>query len=246
MPAAVPALAENHFAFMAAQRGTIRRTETAVELIGLADFLSWWSPLTDSADLPETARSVRLFPWNGSWHERLAALGFTQTAQLSYMEAPVGPGRLTPPAGVAIDVVGSDEDAEVFARTQTEGFLTAEDSEDEATWWGAFCRAVALRNYADPAQTFYVLRQDGRPAAVSLTVTTGDVCGVYAVATPAQHRRQGFATLLLDRISDDAYRRGDTTLGLQVDVGSDAERLYRAAGFTPSFVSTLYSRSLPL
>ena len=43
---AAAALAENHFAFMAAQRGTIRRTPEAMELIGRADFLSWWTPLT--------------------------------------------------------------------------------------------------------------------------------------------------------------------------------------------------------
>lgn len=238
---AVHALAENHFAFMAAHRGLIRRTTTSIELVGRADFLSWWTPLTSSAEVPGSARCVRLFPGNDeSWPGRLQDLGFTATGQLSYMEAPVTPVRPRPAEGVSVAAVASDEDAVAFAETQAEGFLAP--GERGAEWWRVFFREVALQNYADPAQTFYLLRHEGEPAAVSLTVAGNGLSGIYAVATPPKQRRQGFASLLLERIRHDAHRRGDTALGLQVEVGSAAERLYLKAGFASSFLSTIYER----
>jgi GNAT superfamily N-acetyltransferase len=246
-PSAALALAENHFAFMAAQRGTIRRTPDSIELTGRADFLSWWTPLTRSAELPQSARCVRLFPWTAeAWPGRLRDLGFTAAGQLSYMEAPIRPGDAVLADDVAIAVVRSDEDAVAFAQTQAAGFEVSDDSPDDsaddAGWWRGLFREVAVGNYADPAQTFYLLRCDGVPAAVSLTVATPGLTGIYAVATLPAYRRRGFANLLLQRIRQDADHRGDAKLTLQVDVGSDAERLYRTAGFTSSFVSTLYER----
>jgi GNAT superfamily N-acetyltransferase len=237
----VPALAENHFAFMAAQRGSIRRTATSIELIGRAEFLSWWTPLTSSAEVPESARCVRLFSWhNESWSGRLHDLGFTATGQLSYMEAPLTPGRIELPEGVSVAAVAADEDAVAFSETQAEGFLSPNDP--MAQWWRPVLREVALHNYQNPAEHFYLLRYAGEPAAVSLTLTTGRLSGIYAVATPPMYRRRGFATVLLERIRHDAHRRGDTTLGLQVEVGSAAEHLYLKAGFTSSFLSTIYER----
>jgi len=204
-------------------------------------FLSWWSPLTSSAEVAPSATSVRLFPWSdGSWPERLRDLGFTPAGELSYMDAPVRPGERPLPEGVAIVAVASDSDAVAFAETQAEGFLSPED--EDAGWWRAFFREEALRNYADPAQTFYLLLCDGAPAAVSLTVAVGGVCGIYAVATPPRFRRRGFAALLLDRIGQDAHHRGDERLGLQAEPGSTAERIYLKSGFTRSFLSTLYER----
>ncbi|GAB2598433.1 hypothetical protein GCM10027168_34280 [Streptomyces capparidis] len=237
----LPALAENHFAFMAAHRGSLRRTATSIELVGTADFLSCWTPLAASAEVPESVRCVRAFPWNDpSWPGRLRDLGFTPAGRLSYMEAPVTPGRPGLPEGVDVAVVASDEDAVAFAETQAAGFLSPDDR--DAGWWRALFRETALRNHADPAQTFYLLRRGGEPAAVGLTVAAGGVTGIYAVATSPRHRRRGFAGLLLERIRHDAHRRGETVLGLQVEVGSAAERLYLGAGFTRSFLSTIHGR----
>jgi len=240
----LPDLVENHLAFMAAHRGTVHRSATAVELRGRADFLSWWSPLSDDAELPATAATVRLFPWNvGSWAERLHSLGFTPAGRLSYLTAPVTPGRPDIPAGVTITRVASDEDADAFADTQARGFLEPDDP--GATWWRTTFREVARANWPDPAQTFYLLRLDGEAAAVSLALTTGATTGVYAVATPPAHRRRGYANLLLALARADAHDRGDTTLTLQVEAGSPAERLYLTAGFTPAFPSTVHHRRTP-
>src|SRR5262249_27785154 len=119
------ALAENHFAFMAAQRGVIRRTGTSIALVGLADLPSWWAPLPSSAAVSASAKCVRLFRLNDdSWPERLHDLGFRPADQLSYMEAPVRQGEPELPVGVTIEVVRSDADALAFAETQAEGFLS--------------------------------------------------------------------------------------------------------------------------
>ncbi|WP_027345791.1 GNAT family N-acetyltransferase [Hamadaea tsunoensis] len=236
------ALAENHFAFMAAQRGTLRRTPDTVELAGRAEFLSWWTPLTESAEIPPSTGCVRVFPWNSSWASRLPDLGFREAGRLSYMTAPVRVVELRLPEGVVIEAVDSDEAAAVFAQTQAAGFADPGDSADDAAWWEELFRQVVVDNYDDPEQTFYLLRCDGTPAAVTLTVSTDHVTGVYAVATVPAYRRRGFANLLLQRVHEDAYAREDAWLTLQVEPGSDAERLYLAAGFTVSFASQLYAR----
>jgi len=237
------ALAENHFAFMGAQRGTLHRKGSSIELAGRADFLSWWTPLIPDTEVPVSATAVRLFPWShDSWPPRLLDLGFRPSGELSYLESPVTDAALTPPGDVAITVVDADADADAFAETQEEGFRAPEDTDEDVEWWRTFLRDEARRNYADPAQTFYLLRAGGVPAAVSLTVATGDVCGVYAVATSPAFRRRGYASLLLDRIRADAYRRGDGVLTLQVEPDSIAEEIYLDAGFVPSFRSSLYRR----
>jgi GNAT superfamily N-acetyltransferase len=238
------ALAENHFAFMGAQRGTLHRRGSSIELEGRADFLSWWTPLIPDAEVPESATMVRLFPWShDSWPPRLLDLGFRPAGELSYMDAPVQPGGQRPlPDDVTITVVASDADADAFAETQEAGFRTPEDADEDSAWWLAFLTEEARRNYADPAQTFYLLRYAGAPAAVSLTVTTEGICGVYEVATLPAYRGRGYASLLLDRIRVDAYARGDDRLTLQVWPDSIAERFYLKAGFRPSFVSAHYER----
>ncbi|NUO60369.1 MAG: GNAT family N-acetyltransferase [Hamadaea sp.] len=229
---------------MGAQRGVLHRKGAAIELAGRADFLSWWAPLMPDTEVPPEVTTVRLFSWSDeSWPPRLADLGFRLSSELSYLDAPVRPGAATAlPDGVTVDVVASDADADEFAAAQTAGFAEPGDSEEDLAWWAQFLAEEARGNYADPAQTFYVLRAGGVPAAVALTVVTDGVCGVYAVATRPEFRRRGYATRLLDRIRDDAYARGDERLTLQVEPDTVAERIYLAAGFEPRFRSTLYSR----
>ncbi|NUR73148.1 MAG: GNAT family N-acetyltransferase [Hamadaea sp.] len=238
------ALAENHFAFMGAQRGVLHRKGSAIELAGRVDFLSWWSPLIPDAEVPAGIATVRLFPWSPeSWPPRLADLGFRPASELSYMDTRVRPGPAEPlPEDVTVEVVETEADAEAFAATQTAGFGEPADTEEDTAWWLAFLTEEIRRNYADPAQNFYLLRSGGTPAAVSLSVTTDGVCGVYGVATAPEFRRRGYATRLLDRIRADAASRGDERLALQVEPYSVAERIYLAAGFEPRFRSTLYSR----
>ncbi|WP_171162857.1 GNAT family N-acetyltransferase [Streptomyces sp. I05A-00742] len=246
-------LMENHLAFLGTQRGSLHVTDTAVELTGKADFLSFWAPLWADLAIPEHVTEVRTFPWSGeprggdSWHERLLSSGFSPEEELRYMEAPVAPSEtVTPsgsphlPDGVSVSVVATDEDALAFSGVQTEGFIPPDlPSRD---WWVRALPETALRQYRDPSQTFYLLRDRGEPVAVSLTVRSDGVCGIYAVTTVPSHRGRGFATLLLDVIRHDARRQGDIRLTLQVEADSDAERLYKKCRFTTAFASTAYVR----
>lgn len=233
-------LAENHFSFMAAHRGSIHRSYDAIELVGKADFLSCWIPLDASAGIPETASNVRLYPWSGeSWHERLLDSGFAPSEKLHYMEAQVAPTPPRLPDGVTISVVRSDDDALAFA-AQANGFLPT--GLPSAAWWRTTFREVALHSHRDPEQNLYLLRYRDEPAAVTLTLRSHGTCGIYAVTTIPSHRGRGLASLLLGQIHRDAEKCGDIKLGLQVEPGSDAERLYLKSGFASAFISDTYRR----
>lgn len=235
------ALASNHFAFIAAHRGRVRHKPTFVDVVGDVDALSSWTPLGPDVPLPDEVTNVRLFPWSGAgWHERLAAQGFQLTETLVYMETPAKP--LARPLADLFEVstVADDEAAAEFASVQAAAFLDQDNPADD--WWRSALRAAAVRNHTDPRQTFYLLHVAGRPTSVALTVNSDDVCGIYAVATVPDSRGRGFAGALLDRIRYDCVSHGGTRLALQVVAGSDAERLYRKAGFTETFRSSSYRR----
>ena len=54
-------------------------------------------------------------------------------------------------------------------------------------------------------------------------------------------RRQGLGRSLMEAVEALARERGRTTLVLDTQTGSDAERLYRALGWTPAGVVPEYS-----
>jgi GNAT superfamily N-acetyltransferase len=255
--AALPALADNHFAFMDAHRGTIRVTDDALALDGEEAEFSWWAPLSADAAIPGDAGTVRIFPFSGpGWERRLEAAGFKRAGELSYMQAPSGSEAAEPPAGVTVTVVGTDDDARAFALTQAAGFGEPGDTDELTAWWEEFFTRAALRNYGRDDQTLYLLRYGAEPAgeptgaagaaraagaAVALVVHSRGVAGIYAVATRPQYRGRRYAGVLLAAIRAEAHARGER-LALQTEVGSTAERLYLNSGFTEVFRSPIYVR----
>jgi GNAT superfamily N-acetyltransferase len=241
--AALPALADNHLAFMDAHRGTLRVTDEALALDGEEAEFSWWAPLTADAVLPEDAATVRLFPFSGpGWEQRLEAAGFKRAGELSYMQAPSEAGTVALPAGVTVTVVAGDDDARAFARTQAAGFGEPGDPDELTAWWTEFFTRAALRNYARDDQTLYLLRHEGEGAAVALVLHFRGVSGIYAVATRPRFRGRRYAGLLLSAIRAEAHARGER-LGLQTEVGSTAERLYLNSGFTEVFRTPIHVRA---
>ncbi|WP_163509066.1 GNAT family N-acetyltransferase [Fodinicola acaciae] len=225
-------LLDNHLAFLARHRGQVRQLAGAVEVVGEKDFLSCWIPTSDTAELPEAAHTVRLVPWSGpDWPERLRERGYEPSGALSYMVSPL---RAEPASGPVAEVTTA-ADARAFAEAQAAGFLEEEEP-DDAWWRDAFTR-MALKNYADPDQSFYLIRAGELPAAVTLVVRTQTVFGIYAVATRPEFRNRGYGTALLRRAANDALDRGGQRLTLQVIEGSYAERLYHKLGFTTAFRS---------
>jgi len=233
--AAMEALLDNHLAFLAAQRGEVRRSAAGIEVVGDSDEFSAWIPLTADTEIPSGTTTVRLVPWSGDgWEERLAKAGFEPAEVLVHMEAPATSDRS---AGEPVRAITSDEDAVVFADVQSAVFL--DDDDPELEWWRKAFREMALRNYREPDQSFYLLRVDGDPASVTLVLRTGQVFGVYAVATKPAYRGRGLASRLLAQARRDA---AGGRLTLQVIEGSDAERLYLNLGFRPAFRSPHFRR----
>jgi GNAT superfamily N-acetyltransferase len=168
--------------------------------------------------------------------ERLTTAGFEPAEVLVHMETAAGtPGRSVP--AEPLRAITSDEEAVAFADVQSAVFL--DDDDPELAWWRKAFREMALRNYREPDQSFYLLRVDGEPASVTLVLRTGLVFGVYAVATKPAYRGRGLASRLLAQARRDA---AGGRLTLQVMEGSDAERLYLNLGFRPAFRSPHFRR----
>jgi GNAT superfamily N-acetyltransferase len=239
-------LLDNHLAFIAHHRGEVHYQESAIVVLGDADFLSCWIPTDDSAIVPDAVHTVRTVPWSGRvWPAQLHAYGFEPAEVLHYMEAPVRQELLSNTARGVIDAeviqVASRDDAFAFADAQAGGFL--EQSDEHSAWWRLTFEQMALKNYTDSAQFFYFIRAEGVPAAVALGLRTDKVFGIYAVATRPEFRGRGFSSALLARLQDRAIEGGSDRLALQVVAGSYAEQLYRKLGFQVAFRSPAYRRS---
>jgi GNAT superfamily N-acetyltransferase len=227
-------LLENHLSFLAAHRGSVRRSADAIEVVGESDEFSSWIPLSPDAAVPGGVRTVRLLPWSGQgWEERLAADGFRAAEVLVHMESDAGEA-----AGESVTAVETEADAVAFAEVQSAAFL--EVGEPDYDWWRQMFVDRAVQNYKSPDQSLYLLRVDGDPASSTLVLRTGPLHGVYAVATKPQYRGHGLATRLLAQARRDA---AGARLTLQVVEGSDAERLYLNRGFRSVFRSPHFRRS---
>jgi GNAT superfamily N-acetyltransferase len=226
-------LLDNHLAFLAAHRGSVRRSAGAIEVVGESDEFSAWIPLSPDVEVPAGVRTVRLVPGSGAgWEERLVAAGFEPAEVLVHMEAPAGSA-----VGEPVEPINSEADALGFAEVQCAAFL--EVGEPDYDWWQQMFVKQAVQNYREPDQSLYLLRVDGDPASITLVLRTGPVAGVYAVATKPPYRGRGLATRLLAQARRDA---AGGRLTLQVAEGSDAERLYLSLGFRPAYRSAHFRR----
>jgi GNAT superfamily N-acetyltransferase len=234
-----PAL-RNHLAFLATHRGTLATTNSGVSLDGAAPFLSFFSPLDATAEIPAGCDTVWLYPWSGAgWPERLETAGFAAAEQLITMRLGSRPARTTRP-NCMIELVENRIMAIEFADVQARGFLTGQS--DHKRWWIHCFRAMALRNFASPDQHFLLARDYEDPAAVLLTVRTGNTVGIYAVATVPEHRGKGFSTTLLQRAVETAQAKGASAIILQVAGGSYAHGFYQRLGFKDDYVCQVWRK----
>jgi len=85
---------------------------------------------------------------------------------------------------------------------------------------------------ADDAITGWALVDDGQVVTSAYTHRHGDDLGIYAVGTPSQWRRRGYAAALMRTVLADAYAAGLRTASLQsTPMG---EPLYRRLGYRAS------------
>ena len=231
---------ENHLAFLGAHRGRLKSGRAWVGLDGKAGFLSFLAPLSDAAEVPADCSTLWTYPWSGrGWPERLPELGFAPADRMSYMQQ-ARPQQPRTADNHAIGIVSGDAEAREFAAVQSRAFLTEELPARD--WWVACFEEMALRNYAEPHQTLYMACVGGDPAAVLLSMRTGAVTGVYAVATAPEYRMLGLSTALLGRATDEAIARGAGTIVLQAIVGQYAEGFYARASFERRYLCQVWRR----
>jgi ribosomal protein S18 acetylase RimI-like enzyme len=128
---------------------------------------------------------------------------------------------------------------DTFTGVQVAGFGS---SGAELPKWKGWLGEFNHKNLAHPDQSFYIGRLDGKPAGVTLLLITGEIAGIYAVATLPEYRKKGVSTALLNRAVGDARARGCTVISLQVSQGSYAQKLYRSLGFENVFDSPIFVR----
>jgi hypothetical protein len=159
--------------------------------------------------------------------------------QLTHMSLPQGAlSAPRPRADVRVELVRDEAALNSFTQVQAAGFADEGDYDTLFDWMlDKNARAFPLRD-----QHYYLLRLDGAPASVLLTVDTSEAVGVYAVATPSPLRKRGLSSHLLAQVCANAPT--SKQICLQVMRGSDAERLYAKLGFQERFVVDVCASAL--
>lgn len=132
--------------------------------------------------------------------------------ELNLTEKEVAPGMVldpipdacpNPPKELRIRHVNSSEEVTDFLRTAAVGFGAPPDYFDA---WKPGLLAGGAGTWS--LDTVYVGYVDGKPAATSLRLTTGDVAGIYNVSTLPEFRRRGFGQSMTWRAVADGRAAG--------------------------------------
>jgi GNAT superfamily N-acetyltransferase len=142
-------------------------------------------------------------------------------------------------ANISIERATTATTIDTFSDIQCRGF-----SESDAAYavWHGWLHDANQRNAGNPNQSFYVGTLDGEPAGVTLAVRTGDVVGLYAIATKPNFRRRGVSAALMARAIDDAVAAGAKVVTLQTVTGSYAEGFYKRLGFRVEFIVEAFGK----
>lgn len=143
---------------------------------------------------------------------------------LDLRDAPEGGSAARDAADVEVRVVSDERAARTWCDVFAAGFGFPTEIGDEFL-------ALANQSARDPGAAYrnYLLGWRGEPVATASAMLTGDVAGIYNVATLPHARRRGFGGLLTAHAARDAAGRGASLAVLQ---SSEAGfRLYRALGF---------------
>jgi GNAT superfamily N-acetyltransferase len=235
MTSADHTLFANHRRFLEAQRGPLTRHAGYDVIHG--DTPSFQIALLHDPQAAEEAakRAAYLFapPWADPGPAGLPGLEY----RLTHMSLPrTAVRRPAPAAELLVETVRDEAGLRAFTEVQAAAFAAnPEELADLCAWmWDKNRRAFALED-----QRYYLLRRNGEPASVLLTVDVGDSLGVYAVATLPGLRRLGLSSRLLGHVCANAPAHQQ--ICLQVMRGSDAERLYAKLGFEERFIVNVYA-----
>ncbi|HEU4522429.1 MAG TPA: GNAT family N-acetyltransferase [Thermoanaerobaculia bacterium] len=167
---------------------------------------------------------------------RLLETGWAVATTLTHMVKSTGTATQTA-QGIGIRVCTTEDDVRTFSEVQSTAFGAPE--------WVRWVHKVNVVNVPRTDQRFYVADVDGEPSGVCLLVVTGDVAGLYAVATLPAVRHRGVARALVDRAASDARDMGASVLCLNTLKHGPAEQAFARLGFQSVFESKFYSHQLP-
>ncbi len=236
------ALWENHCAFLASHRGSLRREGSALYLESDRPEFSYAMLGSGSRleSLPAGLQVVQHFPWCELNADDFQSAGFASAMGLSYMVLGESLPEWRVRADLVIERVQSAARMDVFSELQNRGFNETPASFER---WQPWLRAANQRNTGNPGQFFYIGSSGNEPLGVALTVIDGATAGIYAVTTLPRHRRKGISAAIMKRAISDARTNGCATFTLQVKQDSDAEKFYRQLGFARVFTTRFYRRN---
>lgn len=162
----------------------------------------------------------------------LASDGWRVAVTLDHMVHPTPEAIAPGPPDVRVCAAASPEEVRTFSEVQSAGFGVPD--------WVGWVETVNQVNVGRPHQRFYVARIAGEPVGVTLLLLTGEVAGLYAVATLPEARGRGVARALVHRAAGEARDLGATTLCLNTAAGGPAQAVFSALGFRTVFPSRFF------
>jgi len=185
----------------------------------LADDLPDLIAETESAGLPFSLqvrgdRSPRA-------EQRAHELGLTAVEPIDGML--LRPEDMIPPPsvpGLRVDPVTEEHELSHVLGVTARGFEAP-----EAAFAAIYVPRVVLSNWV----TCYLGRVNGDGVTTGATARDGDVVGIFSVATPAEHRRRGYASQLVGAACQAAFTQGATLAFLQASPMGSA--VYQRLGF---------------
>ncbi|MBN2396852.1 MAG: GNAT family N-acetyltransferase [Deltaproteobacteria bacterium] len=133
---------------------------------------------------------------------------------------------------LVIKRVVTPEELAHFQETVAEGF-------DFHSKVGPFLITERVR--ALPDTELFIGYADGRPASASMLIKTGDIAGIYWVATPKKYRRRGFGAAVTQHAVLAGRNRGCTLASLQAS--KMGKPVYERIGFVNCYNYRAYTIS---
>jgi mycothiol synthase len=178
--------------------------------------------------------------------ELLEALGYRAVRVFREMRIELASRPPAPvwPDGLEVVVFDPERDAHAFHAAQEEAF--ADHWEHTPQPFEAWTRSHLESERFDPSLWCVVRAGDDIAAG---TVCTGDTYGggfVHELFTRRPWRRRGVGAALLHDAFGRLWERGERSVGLGVDAGSEtgAFRLYERAGMTPALGWVMFEKGL--
>lgn len=245
--ASARALESNELLFVEQHRSAVWNLEGGRLYISSNRAVKSWNFLgaistSDPETLMETANEafaawkitpcVKLTPFTSAGVEELLTRdGWREELRLTHMILPMNP--LPVNDRVTVRQCASDSDIREFSEVQSAGFGAPE--------WVPWVHPINRVNLPRSNQRFYIADFDGDPAGVLLMLLSGEVAGIYAVATLESHRGQGVARTLVARALDDAEALGASEFCLNTLSGGPAQDAFLKMGFENVFDSVFHT-----